>query len=335
MSSSAMTVDAGWRPLTGSADIDRRTGWRRHAPRESKALVTSVIVHAAIFAAFFVSFDFKPPLKPENKLENTISVSLQPGDGPEVSIPKASVETAQVEEKAEEPVPQPVEQSEPDPVEQPVEKPVETQPDPQPRPQQPSQPAAPANSSDSAPSATKVGGSGEMIWTPPAPGSIASGIQPDGKPRVEKRVEMPKVELPKGASEPVLLSYDQGRFNDAATMSEASRLLNTGTITMAVNVDDKGKVTSCTVTSTSGSRMLDERGCLLVQSYEYRPAQDQNGKVHAAIVTEVLEWARDGKFVSSQTQTGEALDAVRNAEKAMPKATPRPSMPVVRMPERR
>lgn len=317
-----------WRPLHRAGQYRPGSGARAS---ERRSLIASLLVHGAILGAFLFSFDLKPPIKPETKTKSTFNVSLEPGDGLEVSIPKAAVEKPkEIEKPVEEKVTPPKEaETAEDPVVE--DKPVE----PQPRPQQSQQKPADGQS-DNPSQATKVGG-GQLIWTPPPPRPNASGIGPDGAPRREQRVEMPKVDLPKGASDPVLMSYDQGRFSDAVAMSEASRLMNVGTITMAVNVDEKGDVTSCVVISSSGSKMLDERGCLLVKSYKYRPAQDAKGTPHGAIVTEVLEWAKDGKFTSSQPQPAEgaALEAVRSAERAMPQTGKQKAMPTVRMPDRR
>jgi protein TonB len=315
---------AGW-PLVlrdvASTFAEPMRGWRQHLPRNGKAMAASFVVHASIFAALMVSFNVEMPKKPEMRTMEVFTVSTSPGEGLDVAIPKTSA-------------PEPVKQSKPDPkpVEDPEPQPEpKPQPDPEPQPEperpQPSS-AAPATAESTA-SANPGGG---MIWTPPAPKPNASGIDASSD-RVEKRVEMPKVDLPKGASEPVLLSYDQGRYSDAAAMSEASRLMNNGTITMAVTVDTKGAVGDCIVTTTSGSRMLDERACLLVRSYAYRPAQDNAGKTHGALVTEVLEWARDGKF----SQPSDAkLEAIRKAEGAMPRtgSDGAGAMPKVSMPQR-
>lgn len=306
-----------WTPIAApSAGSVHRGGDRT---RDRRALLASLLVHGAVITALAVSVSFRSPPKPETRTENTMTVSLKPGDGNEVSIPKSSApETETVEKPVETPVEvKPV--TEPKPVDKPVEKPVEPQ----------SQQQASASTPSDTTSPARTMGGGAMIWTPPVPRPNSSLLGSQSAQRVEKRIEMPKVELPKGASDPVLLSYDQGRFTDATAMSEASRLMNTGTITMAVSVDEKGVVTSVVVTSTSGSHMLDERASLLIKSYTYRPAQDVSGKVHAAIVTEVLEWARDGKFASPADAS---RSGVRDAERAMPKTAP---MPLVRMPSHR
>lgn len=314
-----------WMPLrveTSSAGTGMG-GWRDHIPSEPKAALASILVHAAVFGALMFSVNVKMPQKPETRTLSTFDVSLQPGDGMDVAIPKTSTpEPSKVEETKPEPEVQPEPQPKPDPQPQPEEqKPVE---------QPPQQQASSASPSETQ-SLTSAPSGGGLIWTPPVPRPNAAGVS-DSQMRPENRIEMPKVNLPKGASDPVLLSYDQGRYSDAAAMSEASRLMNTGTITMAVTVDDKGAVNDCVVTTTSGSRMLDERACALIKSYQYRPAQDNDGKTHGAIVTEVLEWARDGKFTSTKPGSPVALEAVRATEGTPVKSGP--AIPQVQMPRR-
>lgn len=269
---------------------------------DRKALGISLLAHAAVLAALLLSIDVTFPPKPETRTNNTFNVSLQEGDGTEAPIPKAS---SQVTEKKVE------DATVPKPVEQVPDEPVEDA-------RQASEESSSASSEPSTDTAIATPGGGLMAWTPPPPTPFGSGVSADGPTGAEKRIEMPKVDLPKGASEPVLLSYDQGRYSDAASMSEASRLLNTGTITMSVNVDDKGEVSSCMVSATSGSSMLDDRACALVRSYRYRPAQDNLGKPHGAIVSEVLEWARDGKFVDGANSTVPTDAVIRRADPAVP-----------------
>jgi TonB family protein len=289
-------------------------GWIQTISRDRRSLIGSLLAHGALITALVVSVSVTFPPKPETRT-TTINVSLDEGDGKDADIPKASSEAAKekVEDKT---VPTPAEKTEP-------EKPVQEASE---------QEAAPSDAPPSDTPSTGKTGNGEMVWTPPAPNPNASGVGPDGRPREEVRVEMPKVDLPKGASDPILLSYDQGRFSDAAAMSEASRLMNTGTITMSVTVDEKGAVSQCVVTSTSGSAMLDQRACDLIRSYRYRPAQDAGGKPHGAIVSEVLEWARDGRFVEDGKKSAAEADTIRRADPSGPAPQGAERMPTVRLP---
>jgi TonB family protein len=309
---SAFTATSAGGP---SPHSDRPHGWRAFMSDDRRALAVSLLAHAGILAALLVSIDVSFDKKPETRTENSFSVSLDKGEGVDTPIPKAS--SPKVEQKVEEKtVSQPVEPA----VEQPVE-----------QPRQASEQSAPSSSQTSDNQSQATPGGGAMIWTPPPPDPFASGIGAGGA-RVEKRVEMPKVELAKGASDPILLSYDQGRYSDAAAMSEASRLLNTGTITMSVTVNDKGEVDNCVTTSTSGSRMLDERACALIRSYRYRPAQDARGVPHGALVSEVLEWARDGKFVEGTARPQSGDPAIRRGDPSAPASQQNVKMPVVTLP---
>ena len=292
----------------------RPRGWRDVLRDDRRSLIGSVLAHGALVAALVVSISVTFPPKPETRT-NTINVSLNQGDGRDAEIPKASSEKAaeKVDDKV---VPKPAEEVR---TADPVEDPSTTEP-------------APSDGPPSENPSTGTPGNGEMVWTPPAPRPNASGVGPDGRPRQEVRVEMPKVDLPKGASDPILLSYDQGRFSDAAAMSEASRLMNTGTITMSVTVDAEGAVGQCVVTSTSGSAMLDERACALIRSYRYRPAQDAAGKPHGAIVSEVLEWARDGKFKDAAKTAPADAEAIRRSDPQPDAGQQGKVVPTVRMP---
>lgn len=263
---------------------------------EIKAISASVLVHAAVFASFFLSVGWKAPEVPETRTLKTFSVSLQ-GEGTTPAIPKVGAPVP--DETAEKPPETKAPSTEPDKVVEP------------PKPEVSDQPVG-ASAVDQGADLVESS-EGGMIWTPPAPTPNASTIA-GAKPGAERpRVVMPEVALAKGASDPVLLSYDQGRFSDATTSKEAGRLSNAGTITMSVTVDDKGAVGVCSVTSTSGSPTLDDKACALIRSYTYRPAQDAFGKPHGAIVFEVLEWAKDGKFTSPAADSAAAA-----AERRMP-----------------
>lgn len=304
-------------------DPDEVTERHRYDERDRRnahrfGLAGSVGIHALLAASFLFSFSVHREPEPVTRTMSTFDVSFVPGDGKDAAIPKVAPPKA--EEVSEEIKPEPVVSDEPQP--QPIEPEPSTAPDSQ-----------PADSSETGPPAdTGSTAGGALIWTPPAPkvNDLSDGTE---AVRREVRVELPKVELAKGASDPVLLSYDQGRFSDATAMSEVARLSNTGMLTMAVTVAADGKVKDCVVTSTSGSRMLDERGCQLIRSYEYRPAQDETGKSHEAIVSEVLEWSRDGKFADDPEAP--PLTQVRPSEPDAGAEKARPSLPKVSMPPRR
>lgn len=279
-------------------------GWRRYKPKEPKALFGSVLVHALVIGSFFVSFnEVKKIIPPKNEV-NTFTVSLNKGDDLELRMPVASIEAEKDQEEIKE-------------VEEPAEEPLpiskSNMPAEQVKPPEPQEASSTQGEAADNPTPAMNEGGGDMIWTPPAPGSTPSGAKGNEGSGEEVRVSLPTVEMPTGASDAVLLSYDQARYSDAVAMREVARISNTGMIMMAVGVDETGTVTSCVVTSTSGSVPLDERACALVASYKYRPAQDAKGKPYASIVSEVLEWAKDGKFSEPQSPE-EALQKLRNID---------------------
>lgn len=142
-----------------------------------------------------------------------------------------------------------------------------------------------------------------MIWTPPPPKVESSSFLEKSDGSEESRVLIPDVVLRKGASEAVLLSFDQGRFADPDALKEADRIGAAGgggTIVMSASVNDMGQVVDCSVRVGSGSDILDAKACGVVRSYKYRPAQDGAGNAFASQVTETLEWSRDGAVADTR-----------------------------------
>lgn len=131
----------------------------------------------------------------------------------------------------------------------------------------------------------------QLVWTPPPPEvlrSFAGAEKSDGT-----RVNLKGIDLPEGASDPILLSFDQARIDEAAELTEAVRLNGRGAMKMSVSVGTDGNPASCDVTQTTGSKLLDDRGCALVMSYFYRPAKDRGGNSRTALVFETLEWTKE------------------------------------------
>ena len=287
---------------------------RRILPGESSALAISLSMHIALAVGFYFSIGFGQKMPKEEPMSTSMAVSLVPGDGMRVSLPNTMSEQVQKPETKPETKPEPVPDPDPAPKPEPQET-VEQEEVPSPA----DQVSAPLTGSSEASPSSTIGGRG-MIWTPPAPRPQGSGIDGDTGEKLEQRVMMPEVEIAKGASGALLLSYDQGRFSDAVTAKEALRLKGAGTIMMAIQVFKDGTVGDCVVTVSSGSETLDERGCDLVKSYIYRPAQDEKGRTHDSVVTEVLEWAKDGEFQSA-SGVGEIQKEIEEMPKVvMPKS---------------
>lgn len=276
---------------------DRRNGFgneirRLLGDRESRTLGAAVVGQAALLSAVILSLSvIHPPVSKPIEDFRDMQVSLVEGRD---ATPKPSARIAAPETKAVQ------EQPKPDQAVDQAEKPSES-----------TTASLPVNGPPSSGAGT--------IWTPPAPDPNAP-LASTKQPEEGKRVVLPVVEMKKGAAEPQLVSYDQGRFSDAASVHEAARLPGNGNIVMTVSVDAGGDVTSCQTSVSSGSSILDGKACELVRSYKYRPGQDADGRPRAAVVSEVLEWARDGQFSPTGVAAGPASQAgLASVVRAMPK----------------
>ena len=135
-------------------------------------------------------------------------------------------------------------------------------------------------------------GSDVLIWTPPPPVPMAGPAgSPDGI--AEARVYVPEVTMGNGPAEAVLLSFDSAKLSDQASRDEARRLSGSGLMVMTVDVDETGRPSSCAVTTSTGSALLDGKGCDLVMTYRYRPARGVGGRPVASSVIESIEFLRD------------------------------------------
>lgn len=266
----------------------------------SKALVAALGLHALVLAVLSLSMHREPEEVPVPRVRDAMAVSVSTGDGSS-TLPPAPQVSASVE-------------SPPSPVEDPVgvtDEPVEAS-----SPEQSDVLSTEAAASDAPPSASAASGGAEgTVWTPPQPGMSPSASFLSTTRPPAQRIVMPVVTMGEGAAPAVLLSYDQGRFSDAAVTAEARRLSEAGTILMSATVGADGAVSDCVVTSSSGSPDLDRRGCALVRSYRYRPARDALGKSYISIVSEVLEWAKDGKFSPMVPDAAPAAPVASTASK--------------------
>ena len=73
--------------------------------------------------------------------------------------------------------------------------------------------------------------------------------------------------------------------------SQAQRDEETGTVRVRLDVGTNGRVSNCSVTSSSGSRSLDSTTCrLLTSRARFTPAKDQNGQPISDSVTTAIRW---------------------------------------------
>lgn len=110
------------------------------------------------------------------------------------------------------------------------------------------------------------------IETPPPPAPVA----PPAPPRIAKPLQ------PRNPGSWVT----NDDYPSAAIRSEAS-----GTTGFRLDVDASGKVTNCTVTSSSGNALLDSTACsLLRRRARFGPAEDASGNKIPAVYSNRFRW---------------------------------------------
>ena len=68
-----------------------------------------------------------------------------------------------------------------------------------------------------------------------------------------------------------------------------------GTATVALGVDPKGTVSSCTVTASSGSDSLDTTTCrLMIERARFTPAHDRRGRPVRDTYVQKITWRLEG-----------------------------------------
>ena len=69
-----------------------------------------------------------------------------------------------------------------------------------------------------------------------------------------------------------------------------------GTVGFQLTIDPAGRVIGCAVTRSSGSRVLDEATCRLLQRRaRYTPARDSNGNPAVGTVEDDVVWKLPGR----------------------------------------
>jgi protein TonB len=110
---------------------------------------------------------------------------------------------------------------------------------------------------------------------PPAP--VAPPAPPPAPPR--------KVETAKARGNPGTW------ISDADYPSSALRAEESGTTGFRLEIGANGRVTNCTVTSSSGSSALDSATCRLLRSRaRFTPAKDQNGNPTTDTYSSRIQW---------------------------------------------
>lgn len=84
---------------------------------------------------------------------------------------------------------------------------------------------------------------------------------------------------------------ERGNLSDRDYPAAAARFRAEGTVFIRFTVRRDGSVSGCTVTQSSGHRMLDETTCRLVERrFRYRPALDAQGRPVEEVVTTNFSW---------------------------------------------
>ncbi|MFZ5747429.1 MAG: energy transducer TonB [Pseudomonadota bacterium] len=113
--------------------------------------------------------------------------------------------------------------------------------------------------------------------SPPAPERAPTPPPPPPPPRVAKALK------PRTAPGSWVTDDD---YPSAAIRAEEQ-----GTVGFRLDVDASGKVTNCTVTSSSGSSLLDNTACsLLKRRARFSPAEDANGNKIPAAFNSKIRW---------------------------------------------
>lgn len=90
-----------------------------------------------------------------------------------------------------------------------------------------------------------------------------------------------------------------GRIKNSDYPREAFEARAQGSVGLRFVVGVNGRVTSCNVTRSSGSRALDSTTCrLIMERFRYRPATDRNGRPFPQTVTGEHIWELSERFVS-------------------------------------
>jgi len=83
----------------------------------------------------------------------------------------------------------------------------------------------------------------------------------------------------------------QGLIRDDDYPESAIQNEEQGSVTVSLSVGPNGRVSGCTVASSSGSRSLDSTTCRVLSSRaRFTPAQDSNGTATSATVRQVIKW---------------------------------------------
>ena len=88
--------------------------------------------------------------------------------------------------------------------------------------------------------------------------------------------------------------WRKGRIKDSDYPREAAEQGATGTVSVRYRVELDGHVTGCVITRSSGSPILDETTCRLIeQRFRYEPSRDARGRPVISYIVRDNDWVID------------------------------------------
>jgi protein TonB len=87
----------------------------------------------------------------------------------------------------------------------------------------------------------------------------------------------------------------QGLFRGGDYPSQAIERDEQGSVTVRLTIGTNGRVSACNVTSSSGSRTLDNATCRVLQSRaKFTPARDNRGNPTTDTLSQRIRWVLEG-----------------------------------------
>jgi protein TonB len=119
---------------------------------------------------------------------------------------------------------------------------------------------------------------------PPAPPTLPATPPPPAPPLPVKTV------APQSASGDLQKLFHGNDYPQSAARAEEH-----GSVTVCLTVATSGRVSTCSITSSSGSRALDRATCQILQSRaRFTPARDNRGSPTTDTVTQRISWVLEG-----------------------------------------
>lgn len=114
-----------------------------------------------------------------------------------------------------------------------------------------------------------------------------SSEPPDGPPLIAERPSRSSTGARPAKARSNLASYfSGGDYPDAAIRNEEQ-----GTAEFELRIDARGRVDQCTITSSSGSALLDSTTCRIMRSRaRFSPARDASGQDVPDVVRSRIRW---------------------------------------------